>query len=219
MKKLLLSTSVLALLFLSACKKENTVVETTDVVTEAPIVSGTFVTDSTSSVVEWVGSKPLGKHTGTLALKDGSLNIENGKIASGTFTLDLNTITVTDLEGDDKAKLEAHLKGLADKKEDQDHFFNTKMYPTGTFTIKKVEDAEGKTNVTGDLTLKGITNEVTFLAAVTVSDNEVSLTSEPFKIDRTKWNINYASKSKMPNLGDKFIDDEMEVVVKLKATK
>ena len=62
MKNLLLSTSVLALLFLSACKKENTVVETTDVVTEAPIVSGTFVTDSTSSVVEWVGSKPLGKH-------------------------------------------------------------------------------------------------------------------------------------------------------------
>ncbi len=37
--------------------------------------------------------------------------------------------------------------------------------------------------------------------------------------NRTHWNVNYASKSIFDDLKDKFVNDEIELVVKLKATK
>ena len=47
----------------------------------------------------------------------------------------------------------------------------------------------------------------------------MTLSTESFKINRTEWNINYASKSIFDDLKDKFVNDEIELVVKLKATK
>ncbi|CEN37633.1 conserved hypothetical protein [Capnocytophaga canimorsus] len=75
------------------------------------------------------------------------------------------------------------------------------------------------TNVHGDLTVKGKTKTIAFPASVSVSENEFSLVSEPFKINRTDFGVNYASKSIFDNLKDKFIDDEIELTVKAKATK
>ena len=105
----------------------------------------------------------------------------------------MNTITVLDLQaGKGKEDLEAHLKGTDPEK--VDHFFNVKDFPTASFVFKKFD---GK-NLTGDLTIKGKTKEVSFPATVTVTDNEVSIVDD---------------------LKDKFINDDVELVVKAKATK
>ena len=45
----------------------------------------------------------------------------------------------------------------------------------------------------------------------------VQVKSETFTIDRTKWGINYGSKSIFDNLGDKFIDDDMEITIDVTA--
>ena len=45
----------------------------------------------------------------------------------------------------------------------------------------------------------------------------VRVKSETFSIDRTKWGINYGSKSIFDNLGDKFIDDDMEITIDVTA--
>ena len=177
------------------------------------MASGTYTVEP-SSVVEWVGKKPTGQHTGTIGLQSGSLTIDNGKV-TGDFTIDMNSITVTDItEADGKLDLEAHLKGTG-KEDGADHFFNVKTYPTGTFKLTSFDGA----NVTGDLTLKGKTKTISFPATLTITDNEVTLESKPFEINRVDFGVNYASKSVFGDLKDKFINDEIELVVKVKAKK
>ena len=90
-----------------------------------------------------------------------------------------------------------------------------KDFPTASFVFKRFD---GK-NLIGDLTIKGKTKEVSFPATVTITDNEVSIVSQPFKINRVDFGVNYGSKSVFDDLKDKFINDDVELVVKAKATK
>ncbi len=220
MKKIFLSLAIVGLMLSVSCKNETPATEepvAEEPVATTPVEETAFTPDykiDATSVIDWTGSKPAGKHTGTIALKEGGFTVADGKVTGGKFVIDMNSITVTDLTGDDKASLEGHLKGTGEK-EKEDHFFNVAQFPTGEFTIKSFENG----TVTGDLTLKGKTNEVSFPADVVVSETEVTLTSKSFKIDRTKWGVNYASKSVFDDLKDKFVNDEIELVVKVKATK
>lgn len=170
------------------------------------------------STIEWKGSKPTGSHTGTIAVESGVFNVKNNIIESGSFLIDMNSITVTDLEsGDGKENLEAHLKGDAEGKED--HFFNVKEHPTAAFEITGVSEKEGQTVLEGNLTLKGIKKNISFPVNVAVNGNEVVVTSEAFTINRTDWGVNYGSKSVFENLGDKFINDDIELKISIKANK
>lgn len=220
---------IATLLFLSAlsltvsCKNDKaTEAETTEAGTVKE-VSGeavTYTVDKQNSKIEWTGSKPTGKHTGTINLADGSVSIKDNALDTGKFTIDMNTITVTDLKaGDGKEDLEGHLKGTGGTEADFDHFFNVKKYPQANFEITKAVTENGKTSVEGNLTMKGITKNVKFPATVTVNGNTVTVTSDPFTINRTLWNVNYGSKSVFDNLGDKFINDDIELKVSVTATK
>ena len=222
MKKIILNLVILVSVTLVSCNNTNTQqnAETTTPTTEqatateavqAPAFA--YSVDPTS-VVEWVGSKPAGKHNGTINVTKGGVNVENGAITKAEFVLDMNSITVLDLQaGKGKEDLEAHLKGTDPEK--VDHFFNVKDFPTASFVFKKFD---GK-NLTGDLTIKGKTKEISFPATVAVSDNAVEISSEPFKINRVDFGVNYGSKSVFDDLKDKFINDDIELVVKAKATK
>ena len=225
MKKIVLSCAVILALTVASCKNNNANAEqaveqaadqaaaAVEQAAAAVMVSGTYTVEP-SSVVEWVGKKPTGQHTGTIGLQSGSLTVDNGKI-TGDFTIDMNSITVTDItEADGKLDLEAHLKGTG-KEDGADHFFNVKTYPTGTFKLTSFDGA----NVTGDLTLKGKTKTISFPATLTITDNEVTLESKPFEINRVDFGVNYASKSVFGDLKDTFITDEIELVVKVKAKK
>jgi len=225
MKKIVLSCAVILALTVASCKNNNANAEqaveqaadqaaaAVEKAAAAVMVSGTYTVEP-SSVVEWVGKKPTGQHTGTIGLQSGSLTVDNGKV-TGDFTIDMNSITVTDItEADGKLDLEAHLKGTG-KEDGADHFFNVKTYPTGTFKLTSFDGA----NVTGDLTLKGKTKTISFPATLTITDNEVTLESKPFEINRVDFGVNYASKSVFGDLKDKFINDEIELVVKVKAKK
>ena len=225
MKKIVLSCAVILALTVASCKNNNANAEqaveqaadqaaaAVEQAATAVMVSGTYTVEP-SSVVEWVGKKPTGQHTGTIGLQSGSLTLDNGKV-TGDFTIDMNSITVTDItEADGKLDLEAHLKGTG-KEDGADHFFNVKTYPTGTFKLTSFDGA----NVTGDLTLKGKTKTISFPATLTITDNEVTLESKPFEINRVDFGVNYASKSVFGDLKDKFINDEIELVVKVKAKK
>ena len=219
MKKVVMGVAVMALLLLGCNNTNNqqgaetTSTDTTAVAPAAEVEGFAYKVDPTS-VVEWVGTKPTGKHNGTVNVTEGGLNVAEGKLAGGEFVLDMNSIAVLDLEaGKGKEDLEAHLKGTDPEK--VDHFFNVKEFPTATFVLKSFD---GKT-VVGDLTVKGKTKEVSFPATVVVTDTEVTINSEPFKINRVDFGVNFGSKSVFDNLKDKFIDDEVTLVVKAKATK
>jgi hypothetical protein len=103
---------IAATTFLVSCKNEKTT-EDVKTITESEQVGPTFVVDTTASVIDWVGAKPAGKHTGTLLLSGGTFEIKDNKIVSGKATINMNSIAVTDLTGDDKMYLEGHLTQLA----------------------------------------------------------------------------------------------------------
>ncbi|MFK8268625.1 YceI family protein [Capnocytophaga cynodegmi] len=224
MKKIVLSAVVIAAITLTSCKNTNNQQNSTNenvateqtTSTEMKEEAGKFdYTVASSSVVEWVGSKPVGKHNGTVNVTGGGVSVKDQSITKGEFVIDMNTIAVLDLaSGDGKEDLENHLKGTG-KEDAEDHFFNVKKFPTATFVFKSFDG----TNMVGDLTIKGVTKEVSFPATVTVTDAEVNIVSNSFKINRVDFGVNYDSKSVFDDLKDKFINDEMELVVKVKATK
>ncbi|SFS64348.1 YceI family protein [Lutibacter maritimus] len=156
-----------------------------------------------NSNVIWKGYKVTGSHEGTISLKSGFLTFNDNKLTGGEFVMDMNTIVTTDLQGEYKGKLEGHLKS--------DDFFGVEKHPTAKLVISKV-NATGKNSykVTGDLTIKGITNVITFDLSVYGNKANAAL-----KIDRTKYDVRYGSTSFFDNLKDKAIYDEFDLVADL----
>ena len=73
--------------------------------------------------------------------------------------------------------------------------------------------------LSGNLALKGMKHNVTFPVSIQTEGDLITIGSDAFSIDRTKWGINYGSKSVFDNLGDKFINDNMELQLKITAKK
>ena len=159
--------------------------------------------EASKSTIEWVGKKITGQHNGTVNFKDGAVVFKGNKLAGGSFTVDMTSLTATDLSGEYQGKLNRHLKS--------DDFFGTDKFPTATLVFKKIGTKSANVyNVTADLTIKGITQPVTF--EMTVNGNTATTA---FNVDRTKYDIKYNSKSFFDSIGDKAIYDEFELKVAL----
>ena len=160
--------------------------------------------NAAESNIHWVGKKVTGQHEGNIALKSGVLELNNGELVGGTFVVDMNTIEVTDLEGDSKNNLEGHLNS--------DDFFGVANHAEAKLVFTKVEKAADNTyNVTGDFTIKGVTQPANFQLDMDGNEAHAKVV-----IDRTKFNIRYGSGSFFDNLGDKAIYDDFELDVTLK---
>jgi polyisoprenoid-binding protein YceI len=172
--------------------------------TAVTVTAQTKKANVSKSKISWVGKKVTGQHEGVVNLQDGALVFKNNKLTGGSFTVDMGSIAVTDLKaGEGKEKLEGHLKS--------DDFFGTEKFNTATLVFTKIAaKAKGVYTVTGDLTVKGKTNPVTF--DLTVGANSATT---KLKVDRTKYDIKYGSGSFFDNLGDKAISDEFDVNVNL----
>ncbi|HMB63087.1 MAG TPA: YceI family protein, partial [Eudoraea sp.] len=132
-----------------------------------------------------------------------ALVFEEGKLAGGEFIVDMTTLINSDLEGEYKGKLEGHLKS--------DDFFAVTSHPTSKLVFTAVA-ATGKNSyeVTGNLTIKGITKPITFDVSIYGSKATATL-----KVDRAQYDVRYGSGSFFENLGDKTIYDEFDLVVDL----
>lgn len=159
--------------------------------------------DVEKSTVTWKAYKVTGSHTGTVALSSGALVFDNGTLSGGEFVVDMTSLVCTDLEGEYKGKLEGHLKS--------DDFFSVANHPSAKIIFTSVE-ATGKNSyeVTGDLTIKGITKPIAFDLSVYGSKATASL-----KVDRAQYDVRYGSGSFFENLGDKTIYDEFDLVIDL----
>ena len=221
MKKIVLKIALVTIIIsgLVACKEKGTDATTGEAqeVAEATATALDYQVNPETSQIIWKGEKPTGKHHGTVKLASGTLAVKDGVIEAGKFSIDMNSITDLDLEGKMKENLEAHLKGTVAGKEGD--FFNVTKYPFATFELTGISEKEGKSIVSGNLTIKEKTHAIEFPATIISEENSVTLTSEPFQIDRTKWDVNYGSKTIFGNLGDKFINDMMELTVNIVASK
>ncbi|MEM6844909.1 MAG: YceI family protein [Bacteroidota bacterium] len=170
----------------------------------------TYTVDTKQSEITWKGEKVTGQHLGTIQLQQGSLALEDGKLTGGNFTIDMSTLSNTDLEGEQKGKLEGHLKS--------DDFFGVATYPTATLRITGVEPQSGNTyQVTGELTIKDKTNTIEFPTTVTNKGDKV-MASASITVDRSKYDVRYGSDSFFDNLGDQVIYDDFQLEVSLVAS-
>ncbi|MEM5564309.1 YceI family protein [Psychroserpens sp. AS72] len=205
----------------TSCKDKAAEANTSDA--EAAAISESssqkYIANVGESSIAWKGFKPTGTHNGTINLESGIFKTDDGKLQSGTFLIDMTSITVADLEaGDGKENLEAHLKGTVEGKEN--HFFDTTKFPSAAFEITSTEAlAAGKTRLSGNLAIKGQKHNISFPVTITNTDDMMTIESEAFTIDRTKWGVNYGSKSVFDDLGDKFVNDEIELKIVVKAKK
>lgn len=156
----------------------------------AEMTGGTFNVDVAASSITWKGEHVVGDdaHAGTLNLSEGTLSVENGAITGGNFTIDMNSIAVTDeMPEAKKGYLVAHLTGRAQGKEAD--FFNTPKYPTASFEITKVEG----NSISGNLTMLDSTHNVTFETVVSTEDGKLTASTEDFTFNRTLWGIKFKS--------------------------
>lgn len=168
------------------------------------VTAQTKKVDVSKSTINWVGKKVTGEHSGTVAIKSGALVFKKDVLKGGNFTVDMTSLNATDLSGEYQGKLNGHLKA--------DDFFGTDKFPTSTLVFKTIAaKGNGVYTVTADLTIKAKTNPVTF--DITVKGDTATTA---FKVDRTKYDIKYGSKSFFEGLGDKTIYDDFDLAVNLK---
>ena len=155
--------------------------------------------DTESSVLNWSASKITGaKHEGTINFAEGMMTMADGK-ASGVFTIDMSSITNTDLEGEDKQKLEGHLSS--------GDFFDVENNPRAMLIIKDAEVGEGGAiNTKAKLTIKGVDSYPMVTGNISDKVANVSMT-----FDRTNHDIKYGSGKFFEDLGDKVINDDVVV--------
>lgn len=167
--------------------------------------------DLNASEILWTGKKILGSHNGSVKLKSAKLEMAGSEIAKAEFEADMTSIQVSDLSAPGpNAKLTGHLKS--------EDFFGTDKYPTALFKSTGIKalpiDGKATHEVTGDLTIKGITQAITFPMKMTLEGGKAMATAT-LTVDRTRYGIRYGSGKFFQNLGDKTIDDRFQVDVKI----
>lgn len=168
--------------------------------------------DSPASSIKWVGKKVTGQHTGTLAVKAGTLTFTGDVLTAGEVNVDMNTLAVTDIPAsdEDNGKLVGHLKSP--------DFFNVAKYPDAKLVITGSTKTKDGYKVKGNLTFLGKTNPIEFDAKIVKTDASVN-TKADVAINRTKWDLKYGSGSFFKSLGDKAINDEFTISVDITAKK
>ncbi|MFC5196145.1 MULTISPECIES: YceI family protein [Bizionia] len=199
----------------ASCKDKAQEVETTEaeVAAEVTEVSTKYLVDTEASTIMWKGFKPTGTHTGTIKVESGVFTMNGDAIESGSFLIDMNSLYVTDLPEDDEnhGKLTGHLKSP--------DFFDVEAFPASAFEVTGFTNENGKMMLSGNLKMKDTENNISIPVTVSENNDSVTITSETFTIDRSKWNVKYGSKSFFDDLGDKFINDDMELQITITANK
>lgn len=176
---------------------------------QSAMAGDTLMLDTQASKLGWWAHKVTGEHHGTVDIARGYAVIKDGQLVGGQARAQMNTITDEDIESAEwNAKLVNHLKS--------DDFFMVEKFPEAILTLTKLSHGENDTvTVTADLTIKGITNAVTFPLKVN-RDNGVWHAAGEVTLDRTLWDIRYRSGKFFQDLGDKLIYDDFKLNFDLK---
>jgi polyisoprenoid-binding protein YceI len=173
--------------------------------------NGTY-TIASASKANWMAKKVTGQHNGVVSVKSGFVTVENGKLVAAEVNMDMSTITVLDLTGEEKGKLEGHLKS--------DDFFGADKFKDAKFVMTQAtQKGNVQYEVKGTLTIKGKAMPQVAMITLVPSAGGKMTVSGGMAIDRTTFDIKYGSGKFFKDLGDKMIDDMFNVVFDLKATK
>lgn len=219
------SISILALaVMFAACGGTSSDPAKTEEKKEAAAASGaTYVIDTTITTVDWRATHKggLAPRFGTISVNDGTLSVENGAVIAGNFVVNVGGLKVdaTSVTEPDKkaADLENHLKSA--------DFFDVAKHPVVKFEITKVAPydstrqksllPEATNLISGNLTLKDSTLNITFPAQISFEGDQITARAK-FIIDRSAWGIHYKTEGSPENW---MISKDVEIGFTLKAKK
>lgn len=227
---LIASFALITTVFLFSCTQtpEGDKAATSEAQEAAAGAGVDYNVDLAASTIEWIGAKVTARHSGTLALKSGTVKVDGANLTGGKFVIDMNSLKVTGPAGTD-AGMNQNLQGHLVSPD----FFDVATYPEAVFeitavtpTTETVTEANDPnqteisrykvTNpthkISGNLTMKNVTKNVEFPAQVTVTETGVEAIAK-FNIDRTQWGITYPGKP------DDLIRNEIYIGLALKASK
>ena len=149
-----------------------------------------------NTTIKFVGTKKDGKHEGSFKKLDGTLSVDAADVSKSKLSLTIDIESITS----DTDKLTAHLKSP--------DFFDAKANPTAKFvsTAIKAGAAKDTYSITGDLTLLGKTNPVTFDAKAVTADGTKTLAGQ-VAIKRSQWGMTY---------GPDKVNDEVQLTLEVK---
>ncbi len=154
-------------------------------VASSEAVAGTsFAITPQNSKVEWTGSKVTGSHDGSFTSFTGTITLVGGAVDKSRVAVDIDTPSLTTAP----ENLVKHLKSP--------DFFGVEQFPKATFastSIKAGGEKGAGYQVTGNLTLHGITKSISFPANISVAGDVVNADAT-FAINRKDFSINYPGK-------------------------
>lgn len=158
----------------------------------------------TQSKIDWVATEMRGtiKRIGTIQFQSGYFLLSNEGLAGGKFTVDMETINITDLPAHETIARENLINHLR-----SDDFFNVATFPTASFEITRVDKmGSDSLNVTGNLVMRDIKKSIRFSA---YAGRDMFKTR--FTFDRTQWSIAYEGSWADKTLIDKDIELDIEI--------
>ncbi|MBT3301362.1 MAG: YceI family protein [Bacteroidetes bacterium] len=158
-----------------------------------------------NSKASWSGNMiGVYSHEGDLLFSEGELSLADGKVTAGSFTVDMTTMITTDADALYKMASREDLIGHLSN----DDFFSVATYPTASFVVKSHEGS----NIVGDLTIKGVTNEET-LTDVVITENEGTISaSGNLVFDRQVYNVSYKH-----TMSDMVLSDDIKLSIVVEA--
>jgi polyisoprenoid-binding protein YceI len=177
-----------------------------------------FVVDTATSRLRFTGHGVGKNHPGIFKLSDGTVSVANDQISGGSFVINIKSMELEEKGGMFDDKLRPHLMS--------GDFFDADKFGTAKFEITKVEPYNTNSSdtsvvkganfrVSGNLTLKEVTKNITFPARIDLDGNTLKAKGN-FDIDRRQWNMNYGNDK---TLGDKFISEKVNIELDLQAKK
>jgi len=145
-----------------------------------PVQNGAAVLTPQNTKLQFVcahvGPKP-DPRKGSFAKFTGTAQVDAAAKSLKSISLEIDTNSLqTDFD-----MLTTHLKSP--------DFFEVRRFPTAKFESTKIEPGQ----ITGKLTLHGVTKEITIPATIQISDTGLHLSSE-FTINRLDYGINFDPK-------------------------
>ena len=160
---------------------------------------------STQSNIDWVGRKVTGAHNGTIAIKNGWLILNDGKLAGGKFIIDTTSIKILDVtDPATNAQFAGHLAS--------DDFFSSEKFSEAIFEITSVNG----NLVTGNLTIKSITHPISFNVVIAANGDTINASGK-IVVDRTLYNMKFRSGNFFKDLGDTLIYNDFDLDVTITA--
>jgi polyisoprenoid-binding protein YceI/rhodanese-related sulfurtransferase len=171
-----------------------------------PPLTGSFQLDIEKSTIKWTGANLSNSHSGTLRFVEGVFQLRQGEFVDAKFQIDMQSLACDDInDAKTNRMLLEHLSS--------EDFFDVAKYPTAKFQLTAAKvlppGTPGSPNyeMNGRLTLKGVTDQVTFPAVVGQSGPNLIAGQAHLEFDRTRWDVQYGSGKFFAFLGQHLVND------------